>query len=202
MNKYKKDLEKFQWDYTKEIRKKIEPGSILLSQPFMDDNVFKRTVCFMCAHNKAEGSFGFILNRPTTYKLADFVENLSAIDNTIYYGGPVGNDTLYFLHDNSLELEGALKITDNIYWGGDYEALQIKLITNKEAQKRIRFFIGYSGWGVDQLRKEIIENSWIISQSKPEYVYNEYQNLWKSIMNNMGELYRHLANLPERLELN
>ncbi|MEZ4916311.1 MAG: YqgE/AlgH family protein [Chitinophagales bacterium] len=168
----------------------------------MDDNVFKRTVCFVCAHNREEGSFGFILNKPTTYKLADFVDNLSAIDNTIYYGGPVGNDTLYFLHDNSLELEGALKITDNIYWGGDYEALQIKLATNKEAQKRIRFFLGYSGWGVDQLKKEIIENSWIISQSKPEYIYNEDKNLWKSIMNNMGELYQHLANLPERPELN
>lgn len=202
MDRFKKDLERFQWDYTKEIRKNIEPGCILLSQPFMDDNIFKRTVCLLCAHNKEEGSFGFILNKPTTYKLGDFVENLSHIDNTIYYGGPVGNDTLYFIHDNSLEIEGALKIKDGIYWGGDYESLQLKLMTNKEAHKKIKFFIGYSGWSIGQLRKEIIENSWIIGNGKPSYIYSEHNNLWKTIMNDMGDLYQHLANLPERPELN
>jgi putative AlgH/UPF0301 family transcriptional regulator len=67
MDDKKKELEKFKWNYKKEIRKELRIGSLILAQPFLSDDVFKRAVCLLCAHSRKEGSFGFILNKQTEF---------------------------------------------------------------------------------------------------------------------------------------
>ena len=56
-------------DYRKEIRKPLNTGSLLLSEPFLKDEEFMRTVSLLCFHDKQEGSMGFILNRPLPLQL-------------------------------------------------------------------------------------------------------------------------------------
>lgn len=196
------ELDKFKWDYTKEIRKKLEIGSLILSQPFLNDTVFNRAVCLMCAHNKEEGSFGFIVNKKTDYILSDFIEDLDHLKIPIYYGGPVGNDTLYFIHDNQFNITDAKKIVEGLYWGGSFEELKTALLKTKTKPRNLKFLLGYSGWDEGQLRKEIIEDSWIVSNGKSNLAFSINENLWKKIMNSMGELYIHLANSPENPDLN
>ena len=47
---------------------KLEPkkGRLLVSEPFWPDPNFERTVVLLCEHND-EGSFGFILNKPSNF---------------------------------------------------------------------------------------------------------------------------------------
>jgi putative AlgH/UPF0301 family transcriptional regulator len=52
---------------------KISQGSILVSDIFLDNTCFKRSVVLLTEH-KAEGSFGFIINKPTEVKIADAIE--------------------------------------------------------------------------------------------------------------------------------
>ncbi|PIQ22414.1 MAG: hypothetical protein COW65_03275, partial [Cytophagales bacterium CG18_big_fil_WC_8_21_14_2_50_42_9] len=42
--------------------KKVKSGSILISEPFMGDPNFERTVVLICRHDE-EGTFGLVLNR-------------------------------------------------------------------------------------------------------------------------------------------
>jgi len=44
-------------------------GCILISNPFLDDPYFSRTVVLLLAHNQ-EGSFGVILNQKTNYEIS------------------------------------------------------------------------------------------------------------------------------------
>lgn len=202
MQKDDQELDRFKWDYTKEIRKKLRIGSLILSQPFLKDDLFKRSVCLMCAHSRTEGSFGFIINKKTEYLAGDFVEELEGLDVPVYYGGPVANDSLYFLHDNSLQIDNAKEICDGVYWGGDFPQMIEKYVERETARKHVKFILGYSGWDPGQLRKEIIEDSWIVTDGTQADVFSAAEDLWKDVMLKMGDLYQHLAELPERPELN
>ena len=51
-----------EWDYFNyKSNNKVKKGSVLISEPFMKDPFFVRSVILICEHND-EGSFGYKLN--------------------------------------------------------------------------------------------------------------------------------------------
>lgn len=60
-----------------------------------------QAVIFLFEHG-ADGSAGFILNRPTELTLGQLVAADTLLpefaDNPLYLGGDVGSDTMHFLH--------------------------------------------------------------------------------------------------------
>ena len=86
---------------------KIEPrrGDLLISEPFLADPNFARTVILLCEHNE-EGSFGFVLNKPAQVKLNELLEGVKNRRDSIYIGGPVQQNTLQFIHRNDGIIEG------------------------------------------------------------------------------------------------
>jgi putative transcriptional regulator len=58
----------------------IEPGSgiLLISDPFLKDPNFMRTVVFLCEHQE-QGSFGFVLNRKYENTIDELIPELEAI---------------------------------------------------------------------------------------------------------------------------
>jgi putative transcriptional regulator len=192
------------WNYAFERDKPIQSGSILLSEPFMWDENFRRTVILLCRHHSVEGTSGLILNKPVKLELEDLLESFpKGFGGKLYLGGPVGTDMIQILHTMGDKLTGSHKMCDGVYWGGDFNQLK-KLIRQGEiTNKHIRFYIGYSGWDAKQLQDELKDNSWIISQSRHAYIFDgEPDYLWKKIMNDMGGLYQTMASYPENPNLN
>lgn len=191
------------WSYEFEKDKAITAGSLLLSEPFMFDENFKRTVVLICEHTEDNGTVGLILNKPIDIRLNDLVEEFPSFSEKIFLGGPVGTDTLQFLHRVGDKIENSIPLSENLFWGGDIEQVK-ELMTRKEIQPNdIRFFIGYSGWGHEQLIDELKENSWIIAQASSKYVFDfEKDTLWKEVMGNMGGIYNTMSKYPENPALN
>lgn len=185
------------WDYRKEIRKPLNQGSLLLSEPFLKDSEFARSVSLLCFHDKQEGSMGFILNRPLKVQLHDILDIDTPNTFPIYSGGPVAQDTLLFIHKNLPLIEGTMPITNGWQYGGSHEQLLATLQEESTDPNCVRLFLGYSGWDAGQLRKEIIDNSWIINHLDTVNPF-EYstQAMWKSIMASMGNPYDSMANMP------
>ena len=96
----------------KKLSKPVQ-GSLLISEPFLLDSYFKRTVVLLSEHD-SKGTLGFILNKPTDVKLNDAVEDFPEFDAPLYFGGPVETDTLFYIHTVGLLLEGAKEITSGI----------------------------------------------------------------------------------------
>jgi putative transcriptional regulator len=96
-------------------RNKIKPekGRLLISEPFLPDPNFERTVVLLCEHNE-EGSFGFVLNKPSILKVGEVMEDLTELENVVYVGGPVQQDTLHFIHRNA-SLENAVEIVEKYF---------------------------------------------------------------------------------------
>ena len=86
-----------EWDYFNyKSNNKVKKGSVLISEPFMKDPFFVRSVILICEHND-EGSFGYKLNSPCNKA------NMKLLDNDIlenlHFGGPVENEYLNFIHN-------------------------------------------------------------------------------------------------------
>jgi len=171
-------------------------GRLLISEPFLNDPHFKRTVILLCDHNE-HGSFGFVLNNYIRINLSDVIEGLVPLNTKVSIGGPVQKDSIFYLHTLGESIPGSIHVSEDIYMGGDFEVLKSKLNHDLIKDNSIRFFVGYSGWGKDQLAWEMKEKSWIVSESTSEQIMNtKYDNLWSQSLRSMGSDFAMLANFP------
>ena len=183
----------------------IQPaaGRLLISEPFMMDPNFKRSVILLTEYSDA-GAMGFVLNHPGEFLLGDILPDLSYSEFTVYLGGPVANNTLHFIHCCPDKIENGVEIGEGVFWGGDFEVVR-ELISNYQVQEdEIRFFTGYSGWTPKQLDDEIIEDTWIVANkinAESIFKHNE-ENLWREVVISLGQRYAHIANFPENPALN
>jgi putative transcriptional regulator len=72
-------------------------GKILISEPFLPDTFFNRSIIYLTDHT-AEGSVGFILNKKLDIKLKNAISGFDLCDDILNMGGPVAPDTLHYLH--------------------------------------------------------------------------------------------------------
>ena len=191
------------WSYEFEKSKELKAGQLLLSEPFMPDENFRRTVVLVCEHNHENGTVGLILNKPINLRLTEIMEDFPPFKGKVFLGGPVGTDTLQFLHALGDQVDGSVQLAENLYWGGDFE--QVKQLMRNETIKPddIRFYLGYSGWTPGQLQGELKENAWIITQASNKQIFQTpYESLWREVMRNMGGIYSTMAGYPENPALN
>jgi putative transcriptional regulator len=121
----------------------------------------------------------------------------------VYQGGPVEQDNLYFVHKIPQLLPDSLEVSDGIFWGGNFESLKDLLNNNLLDASDIRFFLGYSGWGKEQLDKEMNENSWFVGEQDVNTIFSmDGKNLWKDKLLQKGGNYKLWANAPSNFNLN
>jgi len=185
-------------------RNKLTPerGRLLISEPFLPDPNFERTVVLLCEHNE-DGSFGFVLNKPSILKLNEVMDELGTLDSVVYVGGPVQQDTLHYIHRNT-SINNAVEIQSNIYWGGDFELVLSGIDTRQIVSDDFRFFLGYSGWGPGQLDAELQEDSWIVCDFVTDHLLfdTDPQEMWKRALANMGGRFSVYSNYPIDPRLN
>jgi putative transcriptional regulator len=182
----------------------IEPGSgiLLIADPFLKDPNFLRTVVLLCEHNE-EGSFGFVINRPYGSTLEQLVPEMDGFSLPVFYGGPVQMDTIHFVHQYPDEIPGGQEITDGVYWGGDFNRAMELVKSGRADSLKIRFFIGYSGWGEGQLEEEMKEKSWLTASATKRLIFTDnINNTWKDALKHLGGDYEMMINFPIDPQLN
>lgn len=182
---------------------KPQKGDLLFAEPsIIGDNSFNRAVVLLTNHCD-EGSIGFILNKPLTFTLKDFIPQLTT-NFKVYNGGPVEQDNLYFIHKKPELIAGSIEITGGIYWGGNFETVVSLINENKLNDSDITFFLGYSGWDFNQLEDELKTNSWIVSENiyKNGILKVDIELMWKDKMIDLGANYSIWSNAPENPNYN
>ena len=179
-----------------------ERGRLLISEPFLTDPYFRRTVVLLCEHND-EGSFGFVLNKFIDVGVNELVDDIPQFSSRISMGGPVQSGNLYYIHTLGDRIEGSVEIVKGIYMGGSFDMLKILMNAGEIERHMIRFFVGYAGWGQDQLADEMKEKSWLVSPADPIAIMDSKKDdLWRETLLHMGDEYAMLANFPEDPSLN
>lgn len=178
-------------------------GRLLIAEPFMNEPYFGRSVVLLTQHSDL-GSMGLVLNKPLKLYLHEIIETVKIEENIpVFCGGPVGSKSLFYLH-NVEEVPQSLKITGNLFLGGDFGWLIDNINAGLGMTGRVRFFLGYAGWDGNQLTDEIRQQSWLVSKKTGEDILrlSGYETFWARSMQSMGGKYRQWAAFPQNPNLN
>jgi putative transcriptional regulator len=163
-------------------------SGFLIAMPQLGDPNFHRTVVLILQHN-AEGARGVVLNRPTRVTLEDVArgQSLSVAPRLrrelVYAGGPVEPQRGLVLHDR-LGLEEKRQLAPGLFLSETVDALEQLL---GEETGVLRFFLGYAGWGSQQLERELQQGTWLFTEASPERVlHGDADTLWEEVLRQMG----------------
>lgn len=138
----------------------LRAGTVLLAKSELVDPNFDTTVVLICVYNK-NGAYGLVLNRPSHMPVSEIFDGYSGFNKVkeICIGGPVQQDELQILQVTTSPMEGAYEVVPEVYVGGKWESIN-QIIEVDGASTRL--FLGYSGWGPEQLDFEIKSGAWEI----------------------------------------
>lgn len=177
-------------------------GKILISEPFLRDAMFGRSVILLIDHTD-EGSMGLVVNKQLPLFLNDIIMEFKYIaDIPLYKGGPVATDTLFYLHTLS-DIPGAISINKGLYLNGDFDEIKKYILQGNTVSEHIRFFLGYSGWESHQLSNEIRENTWLVSEEQEaDLMKDDTKDMWRKALEKLGSKYEAWSRFPQFPTLN
>ncbi len=190
------------FDFSKLSKQSLGKGKVIISDPFLSDDYFTRSVVLLCDH-KEEGSFGFVLNNFIEQPIHEIVEPFPPLNSKVSIGGPVETNLLFFIHTKPDLVEDSIQITDNIYMGGSFEQIQQLIELGKIKEGEIRFFLGYSGWGEKQLEEELHKNAWFVANVSEDTIMTyDHKNMWEKLLENMSKKHKVISSFPSNPNLN
>lgn len=156
--------------------------------PQLGDPNFHRSVVLMVEHGEG-GAMGLVINRAAPLTLKDVAEGQSfslspARDHQpVFMGGPVEPQRGFVIHD-SKEIDERHELLPGLYLSVTLDALGPLL---SGAAHRVRFCLGYAGWGPNQLEQEIAQGAWLYAEADPEHALaTDPKQVWDSVLRGMG----------------
>ena len=142
---------------------KLKPGIFLKSTKALNNTVFEDVQVYIAEQNN-EGALGFVINKIFSRKLSDLQEFKDTGNTTIYNGGPVDNEHLFFIHRRPDLISEGEMIDSDCFFGGNFKQAIAAIKANAITAADIKIFIGYCGWDEGELEAEITEGSWTVSE--------------------------------------
>jgi len=144
---------------------------------------------------------GVIINRPLEQRLSEIFtefETLKKRKDVLYFGGPVKPDGLVFLVRARERPAGGMSVLKDVYFTGDIGLIE-KLLKRRNPTEGLRVFAGYSGWGPEQLQREIARGDWHILPASAETVFRtDPSKVWEELIKRAGVRKTHHVPLMRR----
>jgi putative transcriptional regulator len=168
-------------------------GKLIVSSPSLNDPNFRKTVVLI-AHHDEEGALGLVLSRPSDIAASDAVPVLGGLpgaEDPVFVGGPVQMDAFLVLAEFEDVDQAAAPIMDGVgFMPADAEPGDLAI-------KRVRLFVGYSGWGSGQLEDELEEDSWIVVDAVAADAFaDDPDDLWRTVLQRKGGAFSLMENMP------
>jgi putative transcriptional regulator len=185
---------------------RTEPGSVIAAGPDMLDPNFMHSVVLMIQHTE-QGAYGLVINRPAAITVDVLMPDHPLLGNEkfpIYAGGPVGLDTLQFVHRAGAEVPGGLELGGGLSLGGELDALAHFIARRGvEAAGSVRMIVGYSGWGAGQLDHELSLGAWLPAALDPSWIFEaDPHATWRHVVRSLGREAAGLEHLPPDVSWN
>ncbi|MBO7465846.1 MAG: YqgE/AlgH family protein [Bacteroidales bacterium] len=179
----------------------VGKGKLLVSVPLRSDGYFDRTVIMIIGYDR-EGAMGFILNRPMHVYLQDLMPQYKGFRNVLYNGGPVGLDSVFYIHRYNQMGDSEQQLMEGLYYGGSESEIRSLMSFGMMDDDHIRFFAGYAGWSAGQLEQELAKRIWVVAEMRRKYLDVPSDRLWRSVVHDLGESYSSWLEIPDRASYN
>lgn len=154
----------------------------LIAMPGLSDELFGRSVVFMCEHSE-RGALGLVINKPSDILLPRLFEKVDLqlhredlMEQPVFQGGPVQTERGFVLHEavggeadesvyaSTLSIPGGLEMTTS--------KDVLEALASGAGPRRVFVSLGYSSWGQGQLESEIAENSWLTVPADVDLIFD------------------------------
>jgi putative transcriptional regulator len=153
----------------------------LIAMPGLSDELFGRSVIFMCEHSE-RGALGLVINKPSDILLPGLFQKIDLPmgrdDLTtlpVFQGGPVQTERGFVLHEAIDTENGESVYASTLSIPGGLEMTTSKDILEAMASgagpRKVFVTLGYASWGEGQLESEITENSWLTVAADPRLIF-------------------------------
>jgi putative transcriptional regulator len=154
----------------------------LIAMPGLSDELFGRSVVFMCEHSE-RGALGLVINKPSDILLPRLFEKVDLqlhredlLEQPVFQGGPVQTERGFVLHEaisggpeetvyaSTLSIPGGLEMTTS--------KDVLEAMSSGAGPRRVFVSLGYSSWAQGQLESEIAENSWLTVPADVDLIFD------------------------------
>lgn len=187
------DFESLLFNIDISTRRIPSPGSLLVAEPFLRERYFHHAVIALVDYEPRGSAMGIVMNNRTSYTLQDLLPSVEIETPVpVFCGGPMSCDRLYFMHALGDLIPDSREVCEGLYIGGDFETTLSIVNDGYPTDGNLRFFLGYSGWGTEQLDEELLKNVWAVTDipSVNGLLTGEEDAYWHNIVRGMGEKYR------------
>jgi putative transcriptional regulator len=157
----------------------------LIAMPGLSDELFGRSVVFMCEHSE-RGALGLVINKPSDILLPRLFEKVDLpmgrddlLELPVFQGGPVQTERGFVLHE--AVIAAPPHASESIYASTMTIPGGLEMTTSKDVleamasgagPRRVFVSLGYASWGQGQLESEITENSWLTVEADPSLIFD------------------------------
>ncbi|KAE9594021.1 hypothetical protein Lalb_Chr18g0049291 [Lupinus albus] len=190
-----------------------ETGCVLVATEKLDGvRTFERSVVLLLrsgTRHPQEGPFGIVINRPLHKKIKhmkptnhDLLTTFS--DCSLHFGGPLEASMFLLKTGEKLKLPGFEEVIPGLCFGARNSLDDAAGLVKRGILKpqHFRFFVGYAGWQLDQLRDEIDSDYWYVAACSStllcEALSDSSESLWEEILQQMGGHYSELSRKPKQ----
>jgi putative transcriptional regulator len=154
----------------------------LIAMPGLSDELFGRSVVFMCEHSE-RGALGLVINKPSDILLPRLFEKVDLpmgrddlALQPVFQGGPVQTERGFVLHEAIEGGEGESVYASTLSIPGGLEMTTSKDVLEAMASgagpRKVFVTLGYASWAQGQLESEITENSWLTVEADPSLIFD------------------------------
>jgi putative transcriptional regulator len=147
---------------------------LLVAGVGVQDSDFAESVVLVM-NNLGPAPVGIIINRPTRIPVAKLfpdLKRLTQVPDTVYFGGPVDFESVWFLFRATTPPMDAILTCDGVYLSADRKLL-LQLLGRDRPMNGLRIFVGHAGWAPGQLEAEIANGDWTARRAAPEAIFND-----------------------------
>ncbi|KAL4594367.1 hypothetical protein ACB092_12G014500 [Castanea dentata] len=191
-----------------------ETGCVLVATEKLDGvRTFERTVVLLLrsgTRHPQEGPFGIVINRPLHKKIKhmkptnlDLATTFS--DCSLHFGGPLEASMFLLKTGEKSKLPGFEEVIPGLCFGARNCLDEAAVLVKKGILKPqdFKFFVGYAGWQLDQLREEIESDYWYVAACSSNLICgassdSSSESLWEEILQLMGGHYSELSRKPKQ----
>lgn len=164
---------------------------LLIAMPSLVDSSFERSVIYIC-ENQTQGTVGLIINRPLEFPLG-FVFDQMHIESPqdkqkhkpLLFGGPVQPERGFVIHRPLGAWRSSTVLNDDVFITTSNDIIRALAVNQGPEDSLV--FLGYAGWGANQLETELIQNTWLVCPYKHELLYEvPFADRWEHAASTIG----------------
>ncbi|KAG2537396.1 hypothetical protein PVAP13_9NG293200 [Panicum virgatum] len=150
-------------------------GSILTATDKLGTTVpFDNAKVLIVSSDSHGGFHGLIINKRLSWGI---FKNLDSSMEPIkyaplFYGGPVVVQGYHLVSLSRVAWEGYMQVIPGVYYGNIIATSRVvtRIKSGEQSVDDLWFFLGYSGWGYNQLLDELSEGAWLVSVKPIEHL--------------------------------